>query len=78
MDGGREIYFEHTVVGRQVKVTAICSVTHVEVSVFGPVAASQHDLETLALRKLEAKIAADRPKPPLPRVTGGGRSGTLV
>jgi hypothetical protein len=77
MDGGREIYFEHTVVGRHVKVTAVCSVTHVEVSVFGPTSASQRDLEALALRKLEARIAALRPRP-VPPVSGGGRSGTLV
>lgn len=77
-DGGREVYFEHTVIGRHVKVTAICSKTHVEVSVFGPVNASQHDLETLAFRKLEARIAADRPKPSVPGAGSGGRSGTLV
>jgi hypothetical protein len=52
----REIYFEHRVVGRHAKVTAIDSLTHEEVSVFGPASANPRDLETLALRKLQARL----------------------
>lgn len=69
--GLREVYFEFVAIGRQVKCTAICSQTGVEVSVFGPVTAAKRDLETIALRKLEARLAADKPlsHPPVP---GGG------
>lgn len=74
--GGREVYFEHRAIGSVVKVSAICSVTGVEVSVVGPINASQRDLETLALRKLEARLAAAATppaRPPEPPHGGGGR-----
>jgi hypothetical protein len=57
----RVIYFEHIVLGASVKVTAIDSVTAVEVSVIGPAGAAKHDLERLALRKLEARLKRDQP-----------------
>ena len=52
----REVYFEFIAIGNAVKVTAIDSVTAVEVSVMGPTSASQADLERLALRKLMARL----------------------
>ncbi len=52
----REVYFEFVKVGNAVKVTAIDSVTAIEVSVMGPANAAQSDLERLALRKLEARL----------------------
>ena len=55
-DGGREVYFEFTVVGRSVKVSAIDGATGLEVSVVGPATASQADLERLALQKLNARL----------------------
>ena len=55
----REIYFEHIVVGRSVKVVAIDSLTAVEVSIVGPLSAAKSDLERLALRKLKARLARD-------------------
>jgi hypothetical protein len=55
----RVVYFEHIVLGGSVKVTAIDSVTAVEVSIVGPASAAKHDLERLALRKLEARLKRD-------------------
>ncbi len=55
-DGGREVYFEFTAIGRSVKVSAIDAATGFEVSVIGPASASQADLERLALQKLNARL----------------------
>jgi hypothetical protein len=49
-DGGRDVYFEFTAIGRTVKVSAIDSATGLEVSVVGPASASQADLQRLALQ----------------------------
>jgi len=54
--GEREIYYEITAIGRAVKITAIDSVTGIEVSAMGPSSASQADLRQLALRKLQARL----------------------
>jgi hypothetical protein len=51
-----EVYFEFVKLGNAVKVTAIDSVTAIEVSVMGPANAAKSDLERLALRKLEARL----------------------
>jgi hypothetical protein len=53
---GRGVYFEFVAIGNVVKVTAIDSVTGVEVSAMGPVSASQADLQQLALQKLKARL----------------------
>ncbi len=58
--GGREVYFEFTVIGQAVKVTAIDSETGVEVSTMGPVSASQADLRQLALAKLKARLKREQ------------------
>ena len=55
----REVYFEHIRIGRAVKVTAIDSVTAIEVSIVGPATASKSDLERLALRKLKARLVRE-------------------
>jgi hypothetical protein len=55
----REVYFEFIAVGNAVKVTAIDSVTGIEVSTMGPVSASQGDLKQLALRKLKARLSRE-------------------
>ena len=55
----REVYFEHIRIGRTVKVTAIDSVTAIEVSIVGPATASKSDLERLALRKLKARLVRE-------------------
>jgi len=59
-DGGHEVCFEFTVIGRTVKVSAIDVTTGLEVSVIGPATAAQADLRRLALQKLKARLAADR------------------
>jgi hypothetical protein len=53
-----QVYFEFTPVGGVVKVAAIHAATGTEVSVLGPAAASQADLQALALRKLKARLQA--------------------
>jgi uncharacterized membrane protein len=55
----REVYFEFLTIGSAVKVVAIDSVTAIEVSVMGPVTASESDLKRLALRKLQARLARE-------------------
>ena len=55
----REVYFEFITVGNAVKVTAIDSVTGIEVSTMGPTSASQGDLKQLALRKLKARLSRE-------------------
>ncbi len=52
-----EIYFEFHQIGGSIKVTAIDAATGVEVVVIGPVAASQSDLQGLALRKLKRRLS---------------------
>jgi hypothetical protein len=54
--GEREVYFEFTAIGNAVKVTAIESVTGIEVSTMGPANAAQADLRQLALQKLKARL----------------------
>ena len=52
----REVYFEFIAIGNAVKVTAIDSLTGIEVSAMGPVSASQADLRQLALQKLKRRL----------------------
>lgn len=52
----REVYFEFIAVGNAVKVTAIDSLTGIEVSTMGPTSATQMDLKQLALQKLRARL----------------------
>jgi hypothetical protein len=54
--GEREVYFEFTAIGNAVKVTAIDSLTGVEVSAMGPASAAQADLQQLALQKLKQRL----------------------
>jgi hypothetical protein len=58
-DQPREVFFEFTAIGAVVKVVAIDAATGTEVSVMGPAAAAQSDLERLALGKLKARLARD-------------------
>jgi hypothetical protein len=43
--GERDVYFEFTAIGNAVKVTAIDSLTGIEISTMGPSSASQADLQ---------------------------------
>ena len=52
-----EVYFTFQPVGSAVKVTAIDAKTGIEVVIMGPHTASQSDLERVALRKLQKRIA---------------------
>jgi hypothetical protein len=58
-DKNRDVYFEFTVVGAAVRVSAIDSVTGIEVVTMGPASASQADLQQLALAKLKARLARE-------------------
>jgi len=51
-----EVYFEFTPVGRQVRVAAVDAATGVEVIVMGPATASNDQLQTIALRKLQMRL----------------------
>ncbi|MEI8146079.1 MAG: serine hydroxymethyltransferase [Alphaproteobacteria bacterium] len=53
----REVYFEFTVIGSVARIAAVCAETGVEVVVMGPARAAQSDLERLALRKLQHRLA---------------------
>jgi hypothetical protein len=53
-----EIYIEFSRVGAFVKCAALDAATGIEVAVTGPVSAAPADLEKLALRKLERRLAA--------------------
>jgi predicted nicotinamide N-methyase len=55
----RTVYFEHTALGAYIRCAAICAETGTEVVVMGPVQAALHDLERLARRKLERRLAQD-------------------
>lgn len=55
----RGVYFEFTAIGTTVKVTAIDSVTGIEVAAIGPANASEADLKQLALAKLKARLARE-------------------
>ena len=58
-DKNRDVYFEFTVVGAAVRVSAIDSLTGIEVVTMGPASASQADLQQLALAKLKARLARE-------------------
>ena len=46
----REVYFEFIAIGNAVKVTAIDSLTGIEVSIMGPASAAQADLSNSRCR----------------------------
>jgi hypothetical protein len=52
----RETLIEFIVLGDFAKVSAIDAATGIEVSVIGPATAARHDLERLAVGKLERKL----------------------
>lgn len=52
----RQIYYEFVPVGPQIKVSAIDSLTNIEVSIIVPRSAMRKDMETLALRKLQRAL----------------------
>jgi len=56
----REIYFEHMIVGAYHKVSAIDSLTGLEVSITGAKGAAQKDLESIAMRKLRMRLEREK------------------
>lgn len=52
----RKVYFEFVPVGPQIKVSAIDSLTKVEVSIIAPKATMRRDMERVALRKLQRAL----------------------
>ncbi|MBK5956909.1 hypothetical protein CCR97_01575 [Rhodoplanes elegans] len=56
---GREVFFEMTAVGGAVRVSAIDGATGIEVIVMGPLTTPRSDLQRLALRKLERRLAQE-------------------
>ncbi len=52
-----EVYFEHVAIGGYAKCSAIHAATGIEVSVTGPAGAMRSDMERLALRALERRLA---------------------
>jgi hypothetical protein len=59
MPADRTVYFEFVSIGAQVRVAAIDAESGIEVVVFGPASTPRGDLERLALRKLERRLAKD-------------------
>lgn len=51
-----QIYLEFHTLGSSQKATAICSVTHVEVTVVGPIKATREHMSQLAVKKLKWRI----------------------
>lgn len=52
----RQVYFEFLPIGPQIKVSAIDSLTKVEVCIIAPKTAMRKDMENLALRKLQRAL----------------------
>jgi len=67
MAGKDEIYFEFRTIGNMVRATAIDPTTGLEATITGPTSASQRDLQTLALRRLQGLIAQRSGGPAPPR-----------
>jgi len=55
-----EVYFEFTVVGSAVRVSALDAATGLEVTVVGPAVTPKTHLERLALAKLERRLAREQ------------------
>jgi hypothetical protein len=72
MAGNRgEVFFEFIALGNSVRVSAICSITGLEVQIIGPAKATRRDLEQLALKKLQRRLA-ETSVPALPVTDRGG------
>lgn len=54
--GQRNIYIEFRQIAKQIKVSAIDSVTGVEVSIFGPLDVSKDELTRIAVNKLQMRL----------------------
>ncbi len=52
----REIYYEFTQLGGQMRVAAIDGATGIEVVLIAPLSATQHQMQALALAKLKRRL----------------------
>ncbi len=57
--GSNEVFFEFTQLGGQMRVAAIDGRTGIEVIVIAPLAATQTQMQTLALAKLKRRLEQD-------------------
>lgn len=55
-DKARKVYFEFVPLGQQIKVSAIDSITNVEVCIIAPKSTMRRDMERVALRKLQRAL----------------------
>ncbi|MGB3028128.1 DUF6898 family protein [Paradevosia shaoguanensis] len=55
--GEREVLFEFTQIGQQMRVSAIDADTKIEVIVITPVTASRYQMQALAMAKLKRRLA---------------------
>ena len=55
--GEREVLFEFTQIGQQMRVSAIDADTKIEVIVITPVTASRYQMQALAMSKLKRRLA---------------------
>lgn len=72
---GREVIFEFSPIGASVKVTAVDVATGIEVVVIGPAAATQHELERIAVQKLRYRLGKENGTPHETEPPKGGGSG---
>ena len=57
--GEREVLFEFTQVGQQMRVSAIDADTKVEVVLIAPLSATRYQMQTLAMAKLKRKLESE-------------------
>lgn len=55
--GEREVLFEFTQIGQQMRVSAIDADTKIEVIVITPVTASRYQMQAVAMAKLKRRLA---------------------
>lgn len=64
--GDSEVLFEFMQVGQQMRVAAIHAATLTEVVVIAPLTASRHQMQQIALAKLQRKLGQGSTPPPQP------------
>jgi len=57
--GEREVLFEFTQVGQQMRVSAIDADTKVEVVLIAPLSATRYQMQALAMAKLKRKLESE-------------------
>jgi len=57
--GEREVLFEFTQVGQQMRVSAIDADTRTEIVLIAPLSATRYQMQTLAMAKLKRKLESE-------------------